>query len=442
MLARGLRRRDAAARPRSRSAGRRPLPRARSRSSSSSDRARGRPRELRRSTPAASSTPTRTGTPPLAGLDLHVDHGERVALLGPNGAGKTTFVLHLNGLLTGQGELEVAGLDVVKENLRELRARVGLVFQDPDDQLFMPTVREDVAFGPLNMGLDRDEVDATRRRGARRRPHGTRAIDRAPHQLSMGERRRVAIATVLAMRPHLLVLDEPSANLDPRARRELLDVLERIDRTMLVVTHDLPFAAELCERAVILSRGRDRRRRAVRGGPRATRPSSRAHDLELPAGFDPARVDSRPTSVRRHPCSVAARIASYDRIRSRRLFGGGSTRRARSRPSAYGHEHSTRRRRAFARPLASTSTSTLSTSTSTRIRRRDALARSLTHEHGLEDDHGRHDALRRPRLTARRAYNRPLATRARRRRPHAERRRRAPRRASSSASSLSAGRSG
>jgi len=228
----------------------------------------------------------------LAGVDLHIAHGERVALLGPNGAGKTTFVLHLNGLLTGQGSLEVAGLDVVKENMRELRARVGLVFQDPDDQLFMPTVREDVAFGPLNMGLDRAEVDA-RVDEALRAVRVTAAIDRAPYQLSMGERRRVAIATVLAMRPKLLVLDEPSANLDPRARRELLDVLERIDRTMLVVTHDLPFASELCERAVIISAG------TIVADARCDEILSDAallgeHDLELPAGFDPARVERRP----------------------------------------------------------------------------------------------------------------------------------------------------
>jgi cobalt/nickel transport system ATP-binding protein len=228
----------------------------------------------------------------LAGVDLHVEHGERVALLGPNGAGKTTFVLHLNGLLEGQqGSLEVAGLDVVKANLRELRGRVGLVFQDPDDQLFMPTVREDVAFGPLNMGLDLPEVDA-RVEEALRAVRMPAAVDRAPHQLSMGERRRVAIATVLAMRPELLVLDEPSANLDPRARRELLDVLERIDRTMLVVTHDLPFAAELCERAVIISAG-EIVADAACDEILADAALLAQHDLELPAGFDPGRVERR-----------------------------------------------------------------------------------------------------------------------------------------------------
>jgi cobalt/nickel transport system ATP-binding protein len=233
------------------------------------------------------------GHPALEGVDLHVEHGERVAVLGPNGAGKTTFMLHLNGLLTAAaGELEVTGLPVGPRTLQELRARVGLVFQDPDDQLFMPTVREDVAFGPLNMRLERDEV-ARRVGAALAAVRMERALDRPPHQLSHGERRRVAIATVLAMEPRLLVLDEPSANLDPRARRELLGLLAEIDRTMLIVTHDLPFAAELCERAVILARGR-----VVADGAAeeilADADLLAAHDLELSAGVDLDRIERRP----------------------------------------------------------------------------------------------------------------------------------------------------
>ena len=215
----------------------------------------------------------------LDGVDLRVTPGERVAVLGPNGAGKTTLMLHLNGLLRGEGQLDVAGI----ADPRELRAAVGLVFQDPDDQLFMPTVAEDVAFGPLNLGLARDDVRA-RVAAALAAVRMEHVLDRAPHQLSLGERRRVAVATVLAMQPRLLVLDEPSANLDPRARRELLEVLDAIDRTMLVVTHDLPFAARLCERAVILSGGR-----IVADGPcrevLADEDLLAAHDLELPEGF-------------------------------------------------------------------------------------------------------------------------------------------------------------
>jgi len=234
----------------------------------------------------------------LDGIDLHVSHGERVAVLGPNGAGKTTLMLHLNGLMTGSGALEVAGVDVGQRTLGELRRRVGLVFQDPDDQLFMPTVGEDVAFGPLNMGLDRAAAHerVAEALGAVRMQSVT---ERAPYQLSMGERRRVAIATVLAMRPQLLVLDEPSANLDPRARRELLEVLARIDRTMLVTTHDLPLAAELCERAVILARGRvvaDGPCREILGDPELLW----ANDLELPSGFDLDRVELRPRPHTKH----------------------------------------------------------------------------------------------------------------------------------------------
>ncbi len=220
----------------------------------------------------------------LDGVDLDVADGERVAVLGPNGAGKTTLMLHLNGLLRGEGELDVAGLT----DSRELRAAVGLVFQDPDDQLFMPTVGEDVAFGPLNLGLAPERV-RSRVAGALAAVRMEHVADRAPHQLSLGQRRRVAIATVLAMRPELLVLDEPSANLDPRARRELLEILDPIERTMLVVTHDLPFAARLCERAVILSAGR-----IVADGPcgeiLADEDLLAEHDLELPEGFDLTRL--------------------------------------------------------------------------------------------------------------------------------------------------------
>jgi len=220
------------------------------------------------------------GVTGLDGVDLSVRHGERVAVLGPNGAGKTTLMLHLNGLLAGEGSLSVAGVDARGGDTRALRARVGLVFQDPDDQLFMPTVREDVAFGPLNLGMD--DVEA-RVEAALRTVRMLEAGDRAPHQLSLGQRRRVAIATVLAMDPSLLVLDEPSASLDPRSRRELLQMLGRLDQTMLVVTHDLLFAAELCERAVILSAGR-----IVADGRcldiLRDEDLLAAHDLELPLG--------------------------------------------------------------------------------------------------------------------------------------------------------------
>ena len=227
------------------------------------------------------------GNQALYGVDLHVHRGERVALLGPNGAGKTTFVLHLNGILTaGAGTVAVSGLPVEKANLQEIRRRVGIVFQDPDDQLFMPTVREDVAFGPANLGLRGDELEAVVLR-ALERVGMEDYVDRPPHHLSFGQRRRVAVATVLAMEPEILVMDEPSSNLDPASRRELAEIVRSLDVTVLMVTHDLPYALELCERSVILDRGV-----IVADGSTPDLLSDgalmAAHRLELPYGFSPA----------------------------------------------------------------------------------------------------------------------------------------------------------
>ena len=230
----------------------------------------------------------------LFGVDLHVHRGERVALLGPNGAGKTTLVLHLNGILTaGAGTVEVSGLPVEKQNLQEIRRRVGIVFQDPDDQLFMGSVRQDVAFGPANLGLRGDALEA-RVRHALDQVGMSEFIDRPPHHLSFGQRRRVAVATVLAMEPEILVLDEPSSNLDPASRRELADILRGLDVTVLMVTHDLPYALELCARSVVLSDGA-----IVADGSTydvlTDDTLMRAHRLELPFGFDPRAIGSLPT---------------------------------------------------------------------------------------------------------------------------------------------------
>ena len=253
----------------------------------------------------------------LRGVDLTVGRGERVALLGPNGAGKTTLVLHLNGILHsggpglpdgsghsghshgaghgghshGAGVVEVAGLPVDPGNrkaLAEIRRRVGIVFQDPDDQLFMPTVAEDVAFGPANLGLRGTQL-------AERVDEALAAVgmsehrDRAPHHLSFGQRRRVAVATVLAMRPEILVLDEPSSNLDPASRRELAEILLGLPVTILMVTHDLPYALQLCPRSVILDNGA-----IVADGETASLLSDAdlmaRHRLELPYGFHVTRL--------------------------------------------------------------------------------------------------------------------------------------------------------
>ncbi len=225
----------------------------------------------------------------LKGIDLQVMPGERLAVFGPNGAGKTTFALHLNGIhMPVEGAVMIGGVVLNEQTVMEIRRRVGMVFQDPDDQLFMPTVRQDVAFGPVNFGvtgeaLDLRVVEALEAVGM------AHAIDRAPHHLSLGERRRVAVATVLASEPEILVLDEPSSNLDPASRRELADILADLDVTIVMVTHDLPYALELCERAVIISGGR-----VVADGDTpgilADEPLLRANRLELPYGFDPNSV--------------------------------------------------------------------------------------------------------------------------------------------------------
>jgi cobalt/nickel transport system ATP-binding protein len=228
----------------------------------------------------------------LEGVDLTVERGERIAVLGPNGAGKTTLALHLNGIhLPQTGTVTVGGTAVAKEHLGEIRRRVGIVFQDPDDQLFMPTVRKDVAFGPANLGLGGDAL-ATRVDVALAAVGMQAHADRAPHHLSYGERRRVALATVLAMDPDVLVLDEPSANLDPASRRELADILSGLAVTIVLVTHDLLYALQLCPRAVLLNRGR-----VVADGETPTVLGDddllAANRLELPYGFDARLLERR-----------------------------------------------------------------------------------------------------------------------------------------------------
>ena len=191
------------------------------------------------------------GTRALAGIDLKISAGQAVALLGPNGSGKTTFVLHLNGLLRGSGEVLVCGYRVAKENLPKIRQKVGLVFQEPDDQLFMPTLREDVAFGPSNLGLSVEEVD--RAVAGALELVGLKGLEkRAPYHLSAGEKRRAGLAGVLAMSPDVLLLDEPTTWLDPPGRASLIELLHPLKQTKVIVTHDLELARLLCTRAGVL----------------------------------------------------------------------------------------------------------------------------------------------------------------------------------------------
>ncbi|MBS1254097.1 MAG: Cobalt import ATP-binding protein CbiO [Anaerolineales bacterium] len=191
----------------------------------------------------------------LREVSLEIHQGEKVALVGPNGAGKSTLMLHLNGILSGEGEIEVAGLRVTEPNLPAIRAKVGLVFQNPDDQLFSPTVFEDVAFGPLHMGLSEDEV-RDRVDWALAQVGMSDYADRLSHHLSAGEKKRISIATVLSMGPEILVLDEPSAGLDPRARRNLITLLSELPHTTLVSTHDMLMVRELLPRMVIMDEAR------------------------------------------------------------------------------------------------------------------------------------------------------------------------------------------
>jgi energy-coupling factor transporter ATP-binding protein EcfA2 len=191
----------------------------------------------------------------LRDICLVVQPGERIALVGPNGAGKSTLLLHLNGTFRGEGHVTVCDTPVTPKTLPQVRALVGLVFQNPDDQLFSPTVYDDVAYGPLYMGLPKDEV----------RARVTRALaavdmsgfeDRMPHHLSIGQRKRVALATVLSMDPHILALDEPSAGLDPRARRGLIALLRGLPHTLIASTHDMRLVRDVFERVVIMEEGR------------------------------------------------------------------------------------------------------------------------------------------------------------------------------------------
>lgn len=257
------------------------------------------------------------GTKVLRGVDFTIEPGESVAIIGPNGAGKSTLLLHLNGILRGTGDLRVFGLPVETKHLREIRRLVGVVFQDPDDQLFLTSVVQDVGFGPANLGLDGDTV-AARVREALAAVGMEGSEDRAAHNLSYGQKKRVATATVLAMRPQVLVLDEPLANLDPKARRQLIDILQGLAVTKVIATHDLPVAGELCDRVLILDEGR-----IVADGPTETVLADAellsAHDLELPRGFGP------PSSrrARTAPAAPAAwRSTGSDRQGCRRPLSG------------------------------------------------------------------------------------------------------------------------
>ena len=196
------------------------------------------------------------GTVGLSGVSFRITHGESVALVGENGAGKSTLLLHMNGFLSAEkGEVSIGGYPLNSKNLNIVRRAVGMVFQNPDDQLFMPTVFDDVAFGPLNLGLADVEV-GVRVSQALETVGAAHLKKRPPYKLSQGEKRSVAIATVLAMSPDILVMDEPTASLDPMSRSRLIRLLKTFQHTKIIATHDLDMAMDLCERTIVLHRGK------------------------------------------------------------------------------------------------------------------------------------------------------------------------------------------
>ena len=196
------------------------------------------------------------GCKALEGIDLDVRVGERVGIVGPSGAGKSTLLLHLNGVLTGTGLIRIMGLPMEQKNLRQIRKHVGLVFQDPNDQLFCPTVYEDVSFGPINLGVTEQEVPSRVEKSLLDAGLDQSMRSRTSHHLSLGERKRVALASVLAMDPAILALDEPMSNLDPRNRRHLIELIAGLPATLILATHEMELVVALCQRTVVMDRGR------------------------------------------------------------------------------------------------------------------------------------------------------------------------------------------
>ncbi len=228
------------------------------------------------------------GTKALEAIDLDVRAGERMALVGPSGAGKSTLLLHLNGVLSGNGTVRIQGQVLAPKNLSEIRRQVGVLFQDPNDQLFCPTVHEDVAFGPLNLSIPREEVPRRVEKALRDVGLDQSIRSRSSHHLSLGERKRVALATVLSMEPSILALDEPTSNLDPRNRRHLIELIAGLPATLIIATHDLEFVLALCSRTVLMDRGKiwaDGETRTLLQNPELME----AHGLEVPLSLSGVR---------------------------------------------------------------------------------------------------------------------------------------------------------
>jgi cobalt/nickel transport system ATP-binding protein len=195
------------------------------------------------------------GTKALEDINITIFKGESVGIIGPNGAGKSTFLLHLNGILRGEGLVRVFGMDVNNGNLKNIRKKVGMVFQDPDSQLFCPTLFDDVAFGPLNCGL-KPQIIKDKVASALESVNLRGFEERSPHHLSLGEKKRAALATVLSMEPEMIVLDEPTSNLDPRSKREIIQLLKGFNITKIIASHDMDLIWQICDRVILLNKGR------------------------------------------------------------------------------------------------------------------------------------------------------------------------------------------
>jgi cobalt/nickel transport system ATP-binding protein len=196
------------------------------------------------------------GTKALEGIDLDVACGERIAIVGPSGAGKSTLLLHLNGVLGEGGAVRIMGMNLGESNLQQVRKQVGLLFQDPNDQLFCPTVFEDIAFGPMNLAVPPGEIPRRVEKALNDAGLDYSFRSRSSHHLSLGERKRVSLATVLAMEPAILGMDEPTSNLDPRNRRHLIDVISGLKATLIIATHDLELVLDVCSRTILMDRGK------------------------------------------------------------------------------------------------------------------------------------------------------------------------------------------
>lgn len=194
------------------------------------------------------------GTSALSNIDLAIPHGERVALIGPNGAGKSTLLLAMSVFIHGEGDMNVDGIKASSKNAKQIRSSIASVLQNPDEQLFMPTLFDDIAFGPLNMGLSRDQV--TERTLKALKTVGLEGMEKkAPHHLSAGQKRAAAIATILSMDPKIITMDEPDTSLDPRSRNKLIDLLKSLPQTLIIATCSMNFAARLCDRAILVNNG-------------------------------------------------------------------------------------------------------------------------------------------------------------------------------------------